>query len=317
MKKMTIIDIAKLAEVGKSTVSRVLNGDEGVKAETREKVLEVIREVGFVPSKSARSMRLKKEKVIGIINTRLDSKSENQAIRGMLDVFYKKSYEVLFLESLFSIEKTKEHVNLLKDRNISGIIIFGIASEDYSFLDEIKVPILMIAQDIEKYSSVTYDGYRAIGDVLKYLKKLEKKNIAFIGVDKKDLTTGLNRYLAYEDFCKKNNKKNISKFGDFSYESGYDLAKEILEENFDCDAIVCATDNISLGVKKYLNEIDRQDIIVTGIGGDKLLSFLYENFISIDFEYKKSGKKAANKLIKLINGEPKISKVQIKGKIKI
>ncbi|WP_244062373.1 LacI family DNA-binding transcriptional regulator, partial [Aeromonas caviae] len=83
-KKLTILDIARLSGVGKSTVSRVLNQDPKVNAQTRARVESVIAQHGFVPSKSARAMRSQSQQVVGIVVSRLDSSSENQAVRGML-----------------------------------------------------------------------------------------------------------------------------------------------------------------------------------------------------------------------------------------
>lgn len=66
-KKLTILDIARLAGVGKSTVSRVLTNHPKVKPETRAKVEQVIQDNDYVPSKSAQSMRGGSQKVIGVI----------------------------------------------------------------------------------------------------------------------------------------------------------------------------------------------------------------------------------------------------------
>ncbi len=101
-KKLTILDIARLSGVGKSTVSRVLNQDPKVKQETRERVEQVIAEHGFVPSKSARAMRSQSQQVVGIIVSRLDSGSENQAVRGMLETLYQRGYDAVLMESKFS-----------------------------------------------------------------------------------------------------------------------------------------------------------------------------------------------------------------------
>nr|WP_091348140.1 LacI family DNA-binding transcriptional regulator [Gilliamella bombicola] len=81
---LTIKDIAKLCGVSKSTVSRVINHDTMVKASTRANVMAIIEQYQFTPSKSARAMRGYGNKVIGIIVTRLDSLSENQAVQSML-----------------------------------------------------------------------------------------------------------------------------------------------------------------------------------------------------------------------------------------
>ena len=88
MKKNTILDIAKLAGVSKSTVSRVINNESGVKEETKIKVLKVIKENNFSPSKSARELRGIKVKTYGILVTRLDSNSESQVVRGITKELY-------------------------------------------------------------------------------------------------------------------------------------------------------------------------------------------------------------------------------------
>ncbi|NIY93665.1 LacI family DNA-binding transcriptional regulator, partial [Vibrio diazotrophicus] len=115
-KKLTILDIAKLSGVGKSTVSRVLTNDPKVKPETREKVERVIAESGYVPSKSAQSMRGGSQKVIGVIISRLDSPSENRSVSSMLEIFYAHGYDVVIMESQFDRQKTNEHLDVLLKR---------------------------------------------------------------------------------------------------------------------------------------------------------------------------------------------------------
>ena len=314
MKKLTIIDIAKLAGVGKSTVSRVINGDPGVKETTREKVLKVIEEVNFTPSTSAQNMRLKQNKVIGIINTRLDSRAENRAIKGILDVLYKNNYDVIILESHFSREKTIEHMDILREKNIAGVILFAISDLDYSFLEGSEIPVVMMAKEVEGFTSIAYDDYHAISSIMKHLQGMKKSNVAYIGVDLKDITTGLMRYSAYRDWCDKNKKRDISRFGDLSYESGYRMAQEIFQTESHIDAVVCATDNIALGVRKFLSEKNISGITVTGVGNDKLLRFLYPDHISINFKYEEAGKKAAKSILKNIAGK-EANNTKIRGQL--
>lgn len=314
MKKLTIIDIARMAGVGKSTVSRVINGDPGVKRATKEKVLKVIEEVNFIPSRSAQSMRLKQNKVIGIINTRLGSRSENKTIKGILEVLYKNNYDVIILESDFSREKTVEHMEVLREKNIAGVIIFAISGMDYTFLEKANIPVVMVAKEVENFTSIAYNDYSAIKSIMGYLEEEGRSRIAYIGVDQRDITTGYIRYSAYRDWCKINKQKDISRFGDFSYESGYRLAKEIFEAERDIEAVVCATDNIALGVRKFLTEGAMENIVVTGIGNDKLLKFLYEDHISINFRYDEAGRKAARSIVKKIQGE-EVENTLIEGEL--
>jgi LacI family trehalose operon transcriptional repressor len=92
-KKLTILDIARLAGVGKLTVSRVLTKDPKVKPDTRKKVEQIIADSGYIPSKSVQSMRGGSQKVIGVIISRLDSPSENLVVSALLKALYAEGYD--------------------------------------------------------------------------------------------------------------------------------------------------------------------------------------------------------------------------------
>ena len=123
--------------------------------------------------------------------------------------------------------------------------------------------------------------------------------IAYLGVDLQDETTGYRRYKAYEDFVNKNRLKNISKFGDFSYKTAYNLTKELVKN--EVEAIVCATDNLALGVRKYLTDKNITNIRVSGVGNNELMEFFYKDHISVNLSYKQAGTKAANLIFDMVN----------------
>lgn len=299
MEKITIIDVAKKAGVGKSTVSRVLNNDENVKEETKIKVLEVIKELNYTPSTNARGMRTSSTRVIGIVASRLDSPSEIRAIRGMLEVIYGKGYDVVLVESLFDDEKTKEHIGMLINKKVEGIIIFAKSGMKYDYLKNLKMPIIMMAQEVEGFTSIVYDDYGAIEKIMDYFYKKNKRKIAYVGVELSDETTGKKRYEAYRDFVEKNNMKNISVFSDFSYKTAYEKAKEILENKV--EVIVCATDNISLGIRKYLSDKNIENIEVSGVGNNELIEFIYKNYVSVNLSFKQAGIRAGELIFDIID----------------
>ena len=290
MKKNTILDIAKLAGVSKSTVSRVINNESGVKEETKIKVLKIIKENNFSPSKSARELRGIKVKTYGILVTRLDSNSESQVVRGITKELYKNNCDYLILENQFSVEKTKHFVDTLLTRGVDGFIVFAIANEKYDFLKDTGKKVVLIGQDVEGFNCIVYDDYNAVKMVLDHLWETGKRKIAYVGVQRNDPTTGEKRYKAYEDFVNAKKIENISEFGNFEYYSGYEVAEKITENNI--DAIVCGTDNLALGVKEYLRRKNINNVVVTGIGNNNLLRFLDSDHISISFSYEKSGEKA-------------------------
>jgi LacI family trehalose operon transcriptional repressor len=306
-KKLTILDIAKLSGVGKSTVSRVLTNDPKVKPETRAKVEQVIQESGYVPSKSAQAMRGGSQKVVGVIISRLDSPSENKAVGSMLNTLYAAGYDVVIMESQFDREKTNDHLDVLKKRNVDGVIVFGFSDFDISKLASWHNRSVVIAMDTDVVSSINYDNTGVIVQALEHLKAQKVSNIAFIGVDPSDKTTGKIRLEAYLNWCQEQQIEPNYQTGHLHHESAYQLVDKVLRER--TDAIVCASDTLALGVIKRLQELDREDIIVTGVGGNELLSFLFPKVFSIDPGYAQAGQRAANLLISQVNGE--ISQVHI------
>lgn len=304
-KKLTILDIAKLAGVGKSTVSRVLTNDPKVKPATRQKVEQVIAESGYVPSKSAQSMRGGSQKVVGVIISRLDSPSENRAVSTMLSTLYAAGYDVVVMESQFDRDKTNEHLGVLKRRNVDGIIVFGFTDCDVENLASWGHRAVVIAMDYPELSSINYDNRRVITLALEHIRQQGIARLAYIGVDPEDKTTGLARLNAYRNWCEAHKLDCHYQVGALSHESAYALVDKVITPGL--EAIVCASDTLALGVIKRLQELGREDVVVTGVGGNELLSFLFPKVYSVDPGYTEAGRKAASTLIQQLNGQASVT----------
>ena len=305
VKKLTIMDIAKLAGVGKSTVSRVLTNDPKVKVSTREKVQRVIQESGFIPSKSAQMMGGGTSKVIGIIVSRLSSVSENQVVSGLLDIIYANGYDALIMEGQFSASKTDEHLLVLQKRHVDGIILFGFSDYDLTALELLGQKAIVIAVNSDVISSVGYDNDGMIQQAMIHLQQLGKQHISYLGVSPEDKTTGLMRLNAYLDYCQAHQLASRYETGELSHHSAYDLTDAVLTA--ETQAIVCASDTLAIGVAKRLQELQRYDVIVSGIGASDMLPFIFENTFSIDPGYFQAGKSAAELLFKQLSGEQKVT----------
>ncbi len=307
-KKLTILDIARLAGVGKSTVSRVLNNDPGVNARTRERIETVIREQEFVPSKSARAMRTNSQRLIGIIVSRLDSTSENRSVRGMLETLYARGYDAMLMESKFSPEMTAEHLALLERRGVDGLILFAYSGLELAPLESWGSKLVLMAREWPGLSSVCYDDEGAIRLVLEHLWEQGLRQIAFVGVNPQDITTGERRLLAYQAFCAEHGLPPCMALGELDYQSGFALAGQLLKP--DTQALVCATDGIALGAAKYLQQVGRTEVKVTGVGNSELLRFLFPNVLTVDLGYKRAGILAAEQLLAQIeSNHPAIQRV--------
>lgn len=299
--RLTIKDIAQLSGVSKSTVSRVINNAGNVSTKARLKVESVIHQHQFIPSKSAQALRGMSDKVVCIMVSRLDSHSEHQAVQGMLPLLLQYGYVPIVIESQFNNNIIAENLAMLQHRNIDGIILFAFSDLNYQLLDEWKEQLVLIARKHKGFSSVTYDEYNSIAKLMYWLLKRDHYHIGYIGVDQRDISTGLLRYQAYHNICLEQNLPHYSQLGELSLQTGYQLAPKVLTKQM--TALICATDTIALGACKYLQQHSYKHIQVCSIGNNNLLHFLFPNILSVDPGYKQVGGQAVKLLLQLFNGQ--------------
>ncbi|KAE9529933.1 trehalose operon repressor TreR [Testudinibacter aquarius] len=296
--KLTIKDIARLSGVGKSTVSRVLNNEPNVSETTKAQVLAVVEEYNFQPSRSARAMRGIENRVVGIIVTRLDSPSENRVLRGILNALQHDGSEHFIVESRFEPKLVAEHLRFFAQRRVDGVIVFGFSQLQQELLLPYKQKLVVVAQHYPELSSVYYDNYASIRLLMQRLYQQGHRQIAYLGVAVDDHTTGLLRYQAYLDFCSEKQLEPHFALGSLDYHNAYQQAPLVISEQ--TEAVVCATDSIAIGVNKYLQQQQRRDIQVCGVGNNKLLKFLFPQTLSIEFGLYRAGERALQQLLSLL-----------------
>lgn len=311
--RLTIKDIARLSGFGKSTVSRVLNNESGVNAETRERIEAVMQQHNFMPSRSARAMRGQSDKVVAIIVTRLDSLSENLAVQTMLPHFYAQGYDPIMMESQFSSDKVSEHLGILQRRNIDGVILFGFTGINEKMLEPWQSSLVLMARDAPGFSSVCYDDEGAIHLLMSALYERGHRQISFLGVPHADVTTGYRRHQAYLDFCQQYQLQPHATLPGLAMKQGYEHTAEVLHT--ETTALVCATDTLALGASKYLQQYNQSHIQLASVGNTPLMSFLHPEIITVDPGYGKAGSQAALQLIAQISQQQELQQIVIPSQL--
>lgn len=315
---MNIIDIAKLAGVSKSTVSRFLN-DGYVSEESRKKIQKIIDETGFIPSNHAKTLRTKKTNLIGVILPKISSETIGKIVNGISKEISKSGYDIILGNTDLNIDKEIEYLNIFKNKNVDGVIFVAtiITKRHLDVLKEMQIPVVIVGQKINDYSCVYHSDYESAYDMTKYLIEKNHKKIAYIGVTVKDKSAGLNRQKGYEA-CLKDKmieyNPDLIKIGEFTQESGYKLSKELLDKYKDIDAIFCSTANIALGAIKYMKEANidiPKDISICAIGDSKVLNIVTPNLTSIHYYYEESGVESAKILVNMLNGNKDISDIKL------
>lgn len=273
---MTIYDIAKLSGVSKSTVSRVLNGETNVSPQAKAKVEAVIREHNYVPNRNA-AMTKKNREVILVLVTRLDSYSETRLIRGLMEAAA-DNVEFLIAETQFDIDKTKSIV--ASNKNVSGIIVFAISGEEYRFLDDVLMPVVIVGQNIgTKCNNIFFDDYNSMKALI------STKDVCkpiFIGYNEADATM-MRRYKAACEQLKTDVEyMAMSNYGHIDNDVDIDFNRY--------QTFICATETIALETYKYILKNNIEDYQILSAGNNRNINFIIENFSTIDFHYKEAGK---------------------------
>lgn len=317
---MTITEIAKMAEVSVSAVSRYLNNGY-VSEEKASRIREVIEKTGYRPSKQAQSMRTKKSKVIGVILPKISSESIARVADGISEVLAESGYQMLLASTENNPGKEIEYLRLLNNNPVDGIL-FSASIFDKKHREALKnldVPVVIISQRFEQYASVYHDDYGAAYAMTKELLDSGRTHIGHICVNQKDEAAGSRRTKAYRDAMQETGKFVDSKMiveSSFSMDGGYEAMKRLLQNNPELDGVFCATDSLAIGAMMYLKESGKKipkEIAVTGIGHNRMARVVTPMLTTAHLHYRTSGVEAARMLLDLIEGKNMISRQLMLG----
>lgn len=161
-KALTIKDIAEIAGVAKSTVSRYLNNGK-VSEETKEKIRRVIEEHNYEPNAFAQSLKAKKTKFVGIIAPGLDSIVTSKVIMAIDTTLRENGYNPLIINTSLRKDLEIESIENLARLKVDGIILVATEIKDAhrDVISQLKVPFLMIGQVCDGVTSIVNDDYHA------------------------------------------------------------------------------------------------------------------------------------------------------------
>ncbi|OLN22081.1 LacI family transcriptional regulator [Domibacillus antri] len=309
----TIADIARLAGVAKSTVSRYLNGGS-VSEETKKKIEIVIAETGYAPNAFAQSLKAKKTNIIGTIIPRLDSYATSRTLIGIDERLRELNFHMLVSNTNQDLEREIENIYTLAKQKVAGIILLAtqITDDHLKAFKQINIPVLLVGQQHDDVYSLVHDDETAGYAIGKYIIQRGHKNIAFLGVGEHDIAVGVNR--------KKGVKKAVADHDDIDarfFETTFNMSEaairaQSLFDEFSPSALVCATDNIAIGAVKAAYQKNLrvpEDVSITGFGGYEVTAMMHPSLTTVQIHFVDAGRTAASHIVKLVNGEdiPKLT----------
>lgn len=307
MKQVTIKDIAELAGVAKSTVSRYLNGGSVGKA-TREKLDRVIRDTNYEPNQFAQSLKSKQTKMIGVIVPRLDSYAASRTMMGIDEQLTERGYQMLVVNTAQQTEREIEQLYNLAKQKVAGIIWLGttVTERHLEAIETIQIPVLLIGQQHDNVHSLVYPDHEAAYALGTRFTEWGHRNVVYVGVYESDIAVGQARRDGFlKAFQESESNVNIIQTT-FKIEDAIPIGEQLADEVGTVSLIVCATDNIALGVLKGLANQGvsvPRDVSVSGFGGYDFTEVLHPSITTVHLPYRRTGAKAADMMLQLLHGE--------------
>jgi len=322
MRKLTIVDIAKMAGVGTTTVSRYFNGGN-LKKETYERIKEIVDKYNYTPNTFAKALKSTDSKIIGVIVPCLHSFVSGNTLKYLDKELKENNYETLIMNANFDENKQLEYIKKLARMNVDGIILLP-TTMSKTYEDTIKsvdVPVVMLGQEGEYTYSVEYNDFNAARDLTNYVLASGHKKITYLGVSEDDIAVGYYRKLGVIMTLEKYGlkPKNIL-ITNFSMEEAYDIVKDNIQKLKDDSCLICATDNLAYGAIKALEEEGLnvgENYSVAAFGDYTSSALLKSPLTTIKFDLKDAAKQTVSMLLNVIKKEETAMKLLIGYDLKI
>lgn len=185
MKNITIADVAKHANVSKSTVSQYLNQRfEYMSEKTKKKIEATIEELNYQPNIVARSLKQKSTFTIGVVVANILHTFSTQIIRAMEDAFHEQGYQIIVCNADDEPEKEKKYIEMLLAKQVDGIMIFPTGSnlDLYERMKQMNFPVVFVDRSIKdlNIATVMLDNHMAAKQAVDQFVKNGRKRIALI-----------------------------------------------------------------------------------------------------------------------------------------
>lgn len=315
MGQPTIKDVAKLAGVSISTVSRVMNNSKPVSPEARQKVLDAINKLDFKPNELARSLVMRKSNLIGVIVEDIGIEYMAQLIRGVEEIGRVYKYDILLSSSYGSNNALESAVDFLATKQVEGLIIIteNISEDTLLKLRETRIPFVLLDR-YHTYNSlhtVKVDYKVEQANLINHLYEMGHEDVLFINEGSSNILNDA-KLEGYNDATSKAGKESfVCNVDGITSNDGYNIGKAAIDkcrEN-NITAVSCINDEVAIGFMDYCadNGIKvPEDISVTGFGDKSIASIYRPNLTTVSIPYYDIGAIAVRALIKRIKKEDEI-----------
>lgn len=321
-KEVTIYDIAKVLNLSASTVSRGLRGHLAIRKDTRRRITDTAKAMGYQQNTFARNLRKNRSNTIGVILPRLDSSFQSLVVAGIEKEANQREFNLIISQSRESFEKEKANISTMFNSRVDGLLIsLAFDTEDIAHLDRFlskKIPVVFFDR-VKEHSDcecikVVIDNEKAGYDAVKHLIEQGCKRILFLGGN---LTSNVynDRHLGYKHALEEYGipySPDLTLVDNLDEGSGKRAVEKMFKMQERPDGIFTTNDTSAVSVICHLKQAGvkvPEDVAVVGFNNVTISRILDPNLTTIDYPGEEMGEVAASTLIDLIdNDKPFIPK---------
>ena len=312
--KITIYDVAELAGVAISTVSRVINNSSDVSESTRAKVKEALQTLHFRPHRIAKALAQKQGDSIAIAIPSFTTPFHNELLKGIRS--YLRDFDEIDM-LLFDLGSNKIHtklLNFLKRGAVDGLLLSGVPINDMvaQELLSLRSPVVLTGANYEAFDSFYWDDTAGARDAVVHLIRQGHRRIGMIRAHTvSDLQS--KRVMGYRSALEEAglpfdasllSSGTTVKHAGFSEEAGYEAMQALLAQDTPPTAVFCSSDVQALGAWKAILDADLKvpdDIAL--VGYDDIKSSAFFGLTSVDQSMQEIGRRAIELLLQRMSGE--------------
>jgi len=316
------MDVAEKAGVSRTTVSLVLNDVRSIQIspETRQKVIDTARELGYVPNATAQALASRRTKVIGLVLTRTQHHIATDAflpklISGLLTTAKKHNVRIM-IDWVESKHQESAYFELAHAKRIDGMILSTPKLHDAALkaLENVDIPtVLMGFIEGSALPFVDVDNAKAAEKATSYLIGLGHRKIACISNAPPEYTSSPERVKGFKTALTSMEipvNEKLIRYAEFGPESGYDRMKSILQNGEEFTAVFVASDNVAIGAKSALREANLHipdDVSLIGFDDIPWAKYSDPPLTTVQLPAEELAQSAGNLLLELIqDGEQDI-----------
>lgn len=260
-KRVTLRDVAARAGVSRTTASNLVRGEGRASEETRERVLKVMEELGYVYNRAAGSLRNNSSHTVGVVITNIHRAHFGELLVGMEQAFTEAGFTLFVVSTMDQLERQERAVGTLREHNVDGLVIVPATGSDQSLIDTLEdwgVPNLFVSRWIPgiEHPYVGIDNEHGAYLAARHLLEHGCRGIAYIGSHDGvsihlERVAGVRRALA--EWPEPATLMVVE--GETTSEGGYRMLTGLIDDGVEFDAVIGHGDLVALGVERALRDL--------------------------------------------------------------